>query len=88
MTQGNLQELLGQVPTYTTPEEQHPSTGIPHLPNDSEHAYHLIVVCAVFSFLIPSNLYIIHIYQRRARMPESFRHAPRSWCRLQIREWG
>jgi hypothetical protein len=80
MAQGNLQELLGQVPTYTAPvEQQHPTTGLPHLSNDSEHAYHLIVMYAVFSFLMPSNIFVIHALQRRARMPQSFRHAPRTW---------
>ncbi|KAH9988985.1 hypothetical protein BJV77DRAFT_1018835 [Russula vinacea] len=41
---GDLQELLGQVPTYTSPIEEHSSTDLPRLPNNAEHAYHLIVV--------------------------------------------
>lgn len=44
LPKGDLQELLGQVPTYTSPVEEHSSTGLPHLPNNSEHAYHLVVI--------------------------------------------
>jgi hypothetical protein len=55
MAQGDLQELLGQVPTYTSPVEEHSSTGLPHLPNNSEHAYHLVVMYAISFFLIPSR---------------------------------
>lgn len=56
MIQGDLQELLGQVPTYTSPIEERSPTGLPHLPNDSEHAYHLVVMYAIFSFLISFGL--------------------------------
>jgi hypothetical protein len=51
MAQGDLKELLGQVPTYTSPVEEQSSTGLPHLSHDPEHAYHLIVMCVVFRFL-------------------------------------
>jgi hypothetical protein len=55
MAQGDLQELLGQVPTYTSPVEEHSSTGLPHLPNNSEHAYHLVIMYAIYFFLILSS---------------------------------
>ena len=55
MAQGDLQELLGQIPTYTSPVEEHTSNGLPHLPNNSEHGYHLVVVYAIFFFFIPSR---------------------------------
>jgi hypothetical protein len=55
IAQGDLQELLGQVPAYTSPVEEHFSNGLPHLPNNSEHAYHLVVVYAISFFLIPSR---------------------------------
>jgi len=55
MAQGDLQELLGQVPTYTSPDEEHSSTSLPHLPNNSEHAYHLVVMYAIPFFLVPSR---------------------------------
>ncbi|KAH9958573.1 hypothetical protein BC827DRAFT_1218921 [Russula dissimulans] len=44
LPKGDLQELLGHVPTYTSPAEEHPSTSLPHVPNDAEHAYHLVVI--------------------------------------------
>ncbi|KAH9974841.1 hypothetical protein BJV74DRAFT_863318 [Russula compacta] len=44
LPKGDLQELLGQVPTYTSPIEERSPTGLPQLPNDSEHAYHLVVI--------------------------------------------
>ncbi|KAI0297268.1 Endonuclease/exonuclease/phosphatase [Multifurca ochricompacta] len=44
MPQGDLQELLGRVPVYTSPPEEHSLTDLPHLPNDSEHGYHLVVI--------------------------------------------
>ncbi|KAF8501421.1 DNase I-like protein, partial [Russula emetica] len=43
LPKGDLQELLGQVPTCTPSIEEHSSTGLPHLPNNPEHAYHLVV---------------------------------------------
>ncbi len=51
VAQGDLQELLGQVPTYTSPVEEQSSTGVPPLSDDTEHTYHLVVMCAVFLFL-------------------------------------
>ncbi|KAI0249898.1 hypothetical protein BJV78DRAFT_1362618 [Lactifluus subvellereus] len=44
LPKGDLEELLGHVPMYTSPEDEHPPTSLPHLPNDSEHAYHLVVI--------------------------------------------
>ena len=55
IAQGDLQELLGQVPTYTSPVEEHSSNGLSHLPSNSEHTYHLAVVYAISFFFIPSR---------------------------------
>jgi hypothetical protein len=69
MTQGDLQELLGQVPTYNSSVEEQAPKGLPQLANDVEHPYHLVVMCAILSFHLP----IIHDYyyfsQRRTRVP-------------------
>jgi hypothetical protein len=55
MAQGDLQELLGQVPTYTSPVEEHSSAELPHLPNNPDHAYHLVVMYAISFFFILSG---------------------------------
>ena len=69
MTQGDLEELLGHVPTYTSPVEEHSSSGLPHLAHDSEHAYHLIVMCAVFFASYALTLFMFHVPQCRTRVP-------------------
>ncbi|KAJ6513431.1 inositol polyphosphate phosphatase [Mycena sanguinolenta] len=42
LPKGDLEELLGKVPSYTAPDV--PPTGFPQLPPDDRHPYHLVVV--------------------------------------------
>ncbi|KAI9512955.1 hypothetical protein F5148DRAFT_560294 [Russula earlei] len=44
LPKGDLQELLGHVPIYNAPPEDHVSKGLPQVPHDSEHTYHLVVI--------------------------------------------
>ncbi|KAH8979602.1 DNase I-like protein [Lactarius hatsudake] len=45
LPKGDLQELLGEVPVSTPPpSDEHPSTNLPRLANDSNHTYHLVVI--------------------------------------------
>ncbi|KAH9057862.1 DNase I-like protein [Lactarius vividus] len=45
LPKGDLQELLGEVPVSTPPpSDEHPSTHLPRLANDSNHTYHLVVI--------------------------------------------
>ncbi|KAI9440235.1 DNase I-like protein [Lactarius psammicola] len=45
LPKGDLQELLGEVPVNTPPpSDEHPSTSLPRLANDSNHTYHLVVI--------------------------------------------
>ncbi|KAH9068209.1 DNase I-like protein [Lactarius deliciosus] len=45
LPKGDLQELLGEVPVSTpSPSDEHPSTNLPRLANDSNHTYHLVVI--------------------------------------------
>ncbi|CAA7265565.1 unnamed protein product [Cyclocybe aegerita] len=41
LPKGDLEELLGKVPLYTTPSQ---SSSILQLPNDGNHPYHLVVI--------------------------------------------
>ncbi|KAJ7475671.1 inositol polyphosphate phosphatase [Mycena latifolia] len=40
---GDLEELLGKVPSYTTPDVP-PARSFPQLPVDDQHPYHLVVI--------------------------------------------
>jgi len=54
--QGDLTELLGEVPVYN-PEwsDNPPLTSIPPLPADGKHPYHLVVMYLPFSLRSPSG---------------------------------
>jgi hypothetical protein len=49
---GDLQELLGHVPLYSSPVDvdEQSSASLPHLPSDAEHVYHLVVMYAISTF--------------------------------------
>ena len=76
--QGDLQELLSEVPVDTPHFDRNTSTSIPPLANDSNHTYHPIVMCFTLSSPSSTSLYVAYLPQRRARVPKPIQYTPQS----------